>query len=165
MNAFWTRIHVDTSAGTIFDGDRRYLMMRPDVLMGMLRELPVHTRTEVLAALAESTRKNGGKSVSAYRDAGGASALRQTVIDGAAAFGWGAWHIESGQDQLRLDVDDSPFAAGYGPADLAVCAPIEGIFHSLAQALMGADVEVAETRCAAQHGGRCRFVARRAGAD
>lgn len=159
MNAFWNRINVDTSAGTIFDGDRRYLMMRPDVLMGMFRELPAHVRTEALAALAKSTRKHGGKSVSAYRDAGGQSHLQQTVIEGAAAFGWGTWQVESGPQELRLEVDNSPFAAGYGPSDLPVCAPINGIFHSLAEALLGTKVEVTETHCAAQHGGRCHFIA------
>jgi hypothetical protein len=163
MTAFWNRIHADTAAGTIFDGERRYLMMRPDVLMGMLRELPEDTRSAVLAALAESTRVHGGKSVSAYQSTGGQALLQQTVIDGAAAFGWGTWRITSRSHEAELEVENSPFAAGYGRSDLPVCAPINGMFHSLAQALMGAAVEVRETHCAAQHGGRCRFIAQRAG--
>lgn len=168
MNAFWNRIQPDPSAGTIFDGDRRYLMMRPDVLMGMFRELPPATRSTVLAALAESARRQGGQSVSAYRQesdqAGGQARLQQTVIDGAAAFGWGTWRIAGEAHETRLEVENSPFAAGYGQSDMPVCAPVNGIFHSLAQVLMDADVDVTETHCAAQHGGTCRFVARRSGA-
>jgi hypothetical protein len=163
MSAFWNRIQADTTAGTIFDGDRRYLMMRPDVLMGMLHELAPGTREAVLEALAESARKNGGRSVSAYREAGGGALLQQTMIDGAAAFGWGSWRIDSTPHTTRLEVENSPFAAGYGQSALPVCAPIKGIFQSLAQALMGAEVEVVETHCAAQHGGSCRFTARLGG--
>lgn len=160
MNPFWNRIHADTTAGSIFDGDRRYLMMRPDVLMGMFRALPAPTRSTVLAALAASARSNGGKSVSAYQASGGHAQLQQTVIDGAAAFGWGNWRIATGANEAELVVGNSPFAAGYGPSDEPVCAPINGIFHSLAEAMLGTAVEVVETRCAAQHGGDCRFLAR-----
>lgn len=161
MNAFWNRIHPDPSSGTIFDGDRRYLMMRPDVLMGMFRELPATTRDMVLAALAESAHRHGGKSVSAYQEAGGRAQLQQTVVDGAAAFGWGIWHIHSEPGKAELEVENSPFAAGYGASEIPVCAPVNGIFHSLAQALLGSEVEVVETHCAAMGGGarRCRFLA------
>ncbi|GGY30648.1 V4R domain-containing protein [Pseudoduganella albidiflava] len=162
MSAFWDRIGIDETAGTIFDGDRRYLMMRTDVLMGMLHELPAALRGQVLAALAESTRQHGGKSVRAYLEAGSSDGLARTVVEGAAAFGWGVWHFSAGAHEAGLEVENSPFAAGHGPSDVPVCAPIRGIFHSLAQSVLGSDVRVTETQCAAQHGGRCRFVARRA---
>ena len=162
MSAFWDRIRIDEPAGTIFDGDRRYLLMRTDVLMGMLHELPAALRSEVLEALAASTRQHGGKSVRAYLEAGSSDRLAHTVIEGAAAFGWGVWHFSAGANEALLEVDNSPFAAGHGPSDVPVCAPIGGIFHSLAQTVLGSDVQVTETHCAAQHGDRCRFVARRA---
>ena len=161
MSAFWDRIRIGDPAGSIFDGDRRYLMMRTDVLMGMVHEMPAALRGQVLDALAASAYLHGGQSVRAYRNAGGLDGLASTVIEGSAAFGWGTWHFTVGQRQAELEVENSPFAAGYGQSEIPVCAPIRGIFHSLAQTVLGSDVEVAETQCAAQHGGRCRFVARR----
>lgn len=161
MSAFWDRIRIGDPAGSIFDGDRRYLMMRTDVLMGMVHELPAALRGQVLDALAASAYRHGGQSVRAYREAGSLDGLAPTVIEGAAAFGWGTWHFTAGRQQAELEVENSPFAAGYGPSGHPVCAPIRGIFHSLAQTVLGSDVEVTETQCAAQHGGRCRFVARR----
>lgn len=160
MNAFWDRIVTDTAAGTIHDGDRRYLMLRPDVLMGMFRNLPADARAAALTALAASARENGGKSVSAYRQSGGQTLLVQTMVDGAAAFGWGRWQVTGAAHEVSLEVADSPFAAGFGPSDTPVCAPIAGIFHSLARTLLERNVTVTEVRCAAQHGGSCRFVAR-----
>jgi hypothetical protein len=161
MSIFRDRMQIDESAGTIYDGDRRYIMMRADVLMGMLQELPPSTQAVVLAALASSARSNGGKSVTAYLGAGGHAQLQQTVIDGAAAFGWGAWRITASQNSIELEVENSPFAYGHGPASQPVCAPINGIFHSLASALMEGDITVTEQHCAAQHGGHCQFIASR----
>ena len=80
MSAFWDRIRIDEPAGTIFDGDRRYLLMRTDVLMGMLQKLPAELRSPVLAALAESTREHGGKSVRAYLEAGSSDGLADKLI-------------------------------------------------------------------------------------
>jgi predicted hydrocarbon binding protein len=159
MSAFWDRIRINESDGTIFDGDRRYLLMRPDVLMGMLHELPATLRDQVLSALAASTYKNGGKSIAAYLHSNGHAQLQQSVIDGAAAFGWGVWRITHFARSAELEVDNSPFAAGHGPSGTPVCAPIGGIFHSLAQALMGGEVQVTETQCTAHGGDRCRFIA------
>lgn len=55
--------------GGIFDADRRYLMMRVDVLMGILQQLPAALRPQVLNAMADSVTANGGKSAQAYFDA------------------------------------------------------------------------------------------------
>lgn len=160
MSTFWDRIRIDESAGMIVDDDRRYLLMRPDVLMGMLRELPAGLHGTVLSALAASARKNGGRSVAAYLESAGRECLQQSVIDGAAAFGWGRWRIAQRDGCTELEVENSPFAAGYGPSALPVCAPVNGIFHSLACALTGDAVHVTETRCAAQGGTHCHFIAR-----
>ena len=161
MNAFWERLRLDEASGAIYDGDRRYLMMRPDVLMGLLHALPPREQAMVLIALAASAREQGGRSVSAYQHEGGNRQLQQTMIDGAAALGWGKWRIAEHDEGMQLEVDNSPFAHGYGPAGHPVCAPIAGIFESLAEKLLCQKVTVEELDCAAQHGGSCRFVARR----
>lgn len=161
MNAFWERLRLDEASGAIYDGDRRYLMIRPDVLMGLLHALPSREQAMVLKALATSAREQGGRSVSAYQNEGGKAQLEQTMIEGAAALGWGKWRIAEHHEGMQLEVDNSPFAHGYGPAGSPVCAPIAGIFESLAEKLLGEKVTVAELVCTAQHGGSCHFVASR----
>lgn len=162
MNRFSERLHADHAAGTIVDGERRYLMLRADVLMGLFHELPPALHQQALAALARSAQRHGGQSVQAYRlEEGGQQALLATMVSAAAALGWGAWDIAVHQDGVELRVLNSPFADGHGPATRPVCAPISGIFNSLAGALLGTGVVVAEYQCAAQGGDCCRFRASR----
>ena len=161
MTSLFDRLQHDLLAGAIHDADRRYILMRADVLMGILHELPAAMQGAVQAAMAASTHKNGGESLKAYLDTVGRAQLQQTVIDSAAALGWGQWHITASEQGLELEVGNSPFAQGHGPSSLSVCGPINGILHSLATTLLGGEVTVTEHHCAAQHGGTCRFSARK----
>lgn len=159
MNQLWDRLQLNEGHGAIYDGNRRYVMMRPDVLMGMLHALPVHERQHVLQAWAQSAYEHGGKSVQDYLKKEGKEALIHTMEEGAAALGWGKWHITSQQNELMLKVENSPFSYGYGHADQSVCAPISGIFKHLAEQILGMPVQVNETDCAAMNGQQCQFVA------
>jgi hypothetical protein len=148
--------------GAIHDGPRRYLMMRPDVLMGVPRRLPEVMRTAVLAAFAESVAEHGIDSIRAYfRQVGeDPPALLAATAGAAADLGWGAWRFTPGRMRLGLTVEASPFAAGYGPAETPVCAPIAGLMRAVATVATGIDVDVVELRCMACGAPRCEFEAR-----
>lgn len=161
MSSLRDRLQFNQQQGVIHDADRRYLLMRPDVLMGMLHELPPAAQATVLQAMTASASKHGGNSVAAYLAAVGSEQLQQTMIDSAAALGWGVWRLHATPQGLSLEVENSPFAHGHGPAAHPVCAPIGGLLHSMASALLGGAVTVSEHRCAAQHGGNCQFSALR----
>ncbi|MFY9509603.1 MAG: hypothetical protein WAQ05_01340, partial [Rubrivivax sp.] len=66
---------------------------------------------------------------------------------------------------LQLEVQDSPFAAGWRAATgtvapHAVCGPIRGMFTALASQVAGTPMQADETNCAATiTGGSCRFTA------
>lgn len=154
--------------GGIFDADRRYLMLRADVLMGVVRQLPAELQATVLAAMADSVAANGGKSAQAYFEAIGRdpATLLQVMVESSADLGWGQWqfvglnhapldptHLQAG---LALQVQHSPFAAGHGPASQPVCAPIVGMLRAVGSLLLG-QATVAETHCAAQGHTHCRF--------
>lgn len=160
MNPFWERITLDEESGAVYDGNRRYLVMRPDVLMGMVRALAPTVQEQVLTAFYLSAFEQGGKSVSAYQSEDGMDRLQEIVVQGAEALGWGKWVVSAHEQGLGLQVHNSPFAAGYGQSDVPVCAPVKGIFRSLAEKVLGASVTVEETSCAAQGHGNCCFVAR-----
>ena len=151
-----------TPDGAVHDGPRRYLLMRPDVLMGLLRRLPDAARAQALAAFADSVADSGVDSIRAYfRQVGeDPSALLTTTVAAAADLGWGAWRFEPGRARLGLTVEGSQFAAGHGPADAPVCAPIAGMLRAVASVSTGIDVDVAETRCVACGAARCEFEAR-----
>ncbi|MDK3025980.1 hypothetical protein QO239_25600 [Cupriavidus taiwanensis] len=157
------RLQFDTQRGEVRDQDRRYLLIRPDVLMGTLRLLDDDMRACVLAAFAESAAAHGRRSIQAYvaalgPDAG--DALLDLVRRTSPALGWGCWNIARRGDGLALAVANSPFAAGYGPAHQPVCAPIAGMFRTIAETVLACPVRVTETACAAMGGdATCRFVA------
>ncbi len=164
MAGFRERLACDTSVGEYRDGGIRYMMIRPDALMGILHELPADMRPTVLEAFARSITNQGGKSAAAYRAAGAASsaALVTTIQETAPQLGWGRWVLSLGADGLDLTVANSPFVAGYGASDTPICHPIIGMLTAVGRMTLGCDVTVRETACASmQDHDHCRFEVRR----
>jgi hypothetical protein len=164
MPAFRDRLTFDAARGEYRDGTLRYLMMRPDALMGLFAELPPPTRAEALAALARSVARFGGRSAQSYRAAGAATpaALLDTIAATAPQLGWGVWTLRLDGDVLHLTVENSPFAAGFGASADPVCAEIAGMLRAVGELVLGGGVSGAETACAATGASCCRFTARRA---
>ena len=171
------RLVFDAGAGTVHDGPRRYLLMRPDVLMGMFARLDPAMRATALHAFAASAEEQGGDSLAAYFASLGhdGDALLEATAAAAADLGWGRWSFRRDGEALRLSVTDSPFAhglvasaAGHGP--VRACAPIRGLLAAAARLVLppargrGADdaygVEAEELACVAAGDACCEFVAR-----
>lgn len=179
MSGLRERLQWSTEAGAVADGPRRYLLMRPDVLMGALARLEPGMQETWLQAMTEAARAHGGDSLRSYAATvgGDADALIEATAAAAADLGWGRWQVRRpGTDTLELDVHASPFvagwqAAGQGTASMPICAPAAGIFSALAALTFpGRDVEVIECRCAAMQPGLgkpaeagCRFIAQARG--
>lgn len=163
MNDFLSRLDFNTDSGAILDGARRYFMMRHDVLMDAIAHLSPAARQEMLAALAQSAAANGGESIAAYARESGIERLIDVTCAGAAALGWGTWRMTQHDGQLQLTVWNSPFAQAYLAAATtegeAVCAPINGIFASVATQVLGSAVRVTEVECVAHGAQACCFVA------
>jgi predicted hydrocarbon binding protein len=162
-NRFLDRLKFDPEAGTHYDGDVRYLMIRHDTLMSMFTRLPQAARAAALQALAESTFEFGSKSAAKYRDMGAADpdALLDVIVATAPQLGWGKWRFTERKERLVLEVRNSPFADGYGVSSAPVCAPITGMLRAVSALVLGGDTISSELACAAQGGEFCRFQARR----
>lgn len=157
------------SDGAVHDADRRYLLMRPDVLMGALVRLDAASRAAFDTAWADAARVHGGASLVAYAKAvdHDPRALTEATVAAAADLGWGRWDLQHTSGGLALQVHDSPFVAGWRgatpkPAEAPVCAPVRGLLAALAGVLLPGPLVIEETHCAAVHGGgTCRFEVRR----
>lgn len=162
MTTIVSRLEHATERGEILDGDRRYLLMRPDVLMGMLQRLDDTARAQALSAFAQSAYEQGGRSIHAYAKEAPGQDLLDVVCETSAGLGWGRWRFEVDGDGLRLTVHNSPFASGYGVSSCTVCTPIVGIFKSVAIQWLGAPAVAEELSCSAMtHAQTCEFVAYR----
>jgi predicted hydrocarbon binding protein len=141
--------------GAIMDGERRYLMLRADVLMGLFHEMPAEMRRAALLALASSVRKHGGRSAQAYLEEAGSrpERLLDTIVRYSPQLGWGRWHVGArGGGAIDVTVENSPFAAGYGPSPEPVCYAIVGMLQAVGTFVLGRPASVVETCCAAQEG-------------
>jgi predicted hydrocarbon binding protein len=146
--------------GAIVDGSIRYMLIRPDVLMGVAHHLGQGREHEFLAALEASAFANAQASFAAYRDRQqfGREDFLASTCGVANTLGWGSWSLTEEADGVRvIRVNDSPFAAGYGSSPRAVCAPIKGVLRACAVVGYGKDVEVEETECVAQGNKQCCF--------
>jgi hypothetical protein len=176
------RLAWDADRGQVCDGPRRYMLMRPDVLMGAVAAMTPAYRVSFLEGWAASTCAHGADSLRAYAASvgGDPQALIEATTAAAADLGWGRWamRLDAATSTLHLTVHDSPFVAGWHAATggalapEAVCAPIRGMLQALAMALFDAPVQVTEVACAAcapPHGtpgtaaGPCEFIARKVG--
>jgi predicted hydrocarbon binding protein len=158
--AFRERLAWDLARGELRDGDVRYLLIRADTLMGLFRALPEPERGAALEALARSVVEHGRRSAQRYQAMGaaGARALLEVIERTAPQLGWGVWRFnEISERTLALEVENSPFAAGHGPAATPVCHAIAGMLQAVGSLALGGEVRVEEERCAAQGHGRCVF--------
>lgn len=149
-----------TADGEIRDGDIRYVLMRPDVLMGVGRHLGGQGGDDFFAALEASAFQHAQASFSAYRQSarfGREDFLASTCLV-AGELGWGRWRLFKEADRARIvQVDNSPFAVGHGPSSRPVCSPISGVLRAAAAVGYGEDVRVEEFQCAAQGAAHCCF--------
>lgn len=153
-------MHFEESKGEHYDGDIRYLLMRPDVLMGLIKNLSADTRSHALAAFEQSTFENGMASMLQYKalDFAGTEEALDYFCSKGTMLGWGCWnHSIDEMGNHVFTVTNSPFAAGYGPCDHPVCAPIAGIIRASMTAFLERDCSVTETCCSAQGEDSCRF--------
>ena len=159
--AFKDRLAHDPIRGEWMDQNRRYMMLRPDALMGLFRNLPDGAQAQALDALEASIFTQGGDSARAYLAIGGSgAALLTTIAETSPALGWGRWTFAQSGRTLHLDVTNSPFAAGFGPSPTPVCHAIKGMVRAVSGLVLGAETIVVETHCVATGAATCRFDAR-----
>ena len=146
------RLFFDLSAGQVMDGERRYVLMRADVLMGAFDELEEPAHAEALRALGRSVYRQGADSVRAYLRELGPEALLRAMEDGSASLGWGRWTLTAEPGLLRLRVDNSPFAQASRRHSVPACHAIGGMLGAVAATLWSKPAEAHETQCACMTG-------------
>ena len=159
-NSFRERLTLDPDAGAWFDQTRRYMLIRPEALMGIFRRLPQAERALALTALQDSVFEQGSDSARAYRAMGGTGETLLGVIETSAPeLGWGRWSFTREGGLLRLEVRNSPFAQGFGPSDTPVCAAISGMVRAVATLVFERPAAAREVQCVSMGHEFCLFEA------
>lgn len=162
MGQLQERLKWDPASGAILDADRRYVMLRADVLMGVFARLPPEQRAQALDSLQSSVRTHGGASARAYQACGAPapSALLRVMAESAADLGWGVWSFgQAGAATLTLTVHNSPFAMAAATRDRPVCHAITGMLEAVSALVAGESRTFREIRCASMGANCCEFQA------
>ncbi|MHB2167357.1 V4R domain-containing protein [Alsobacter sp. R-9] len=159
-SAFRERLAWTDVRGEILDQTRRYMLIRPEALMGVFRRLPPQARAEALDALEASIFEQGSDSARAYRTMGGEGVeLARVVAETAPQLGWGLWRFDVTPDLIRLEVRNSPFAAGFGSSPTPVCHAITGMVRAVSSLVFDRPATAREVACAAAGAPSCLFEA------
>ena len=162
MGQLLERLNWDTASGQILDADRRYVMMRADVLMGLFSALPAAERQHAFESLRASVRNHGGASARAYQASGttDTAAFLRVMAESAADLGWGVWRFDwKPAGVWTLTVRNSPFANAAGSSDAPACHAIAGMLEAVTALVLGKTASVHETQCACMGAPLCVFQA------
>lgn len=146
--ALHERLRFDVDNGQVLDDDRRYVLLRADVLMGIFEGLPEGAAQDALTAFRDSVNRYGSASVRAYENRADSdpAQLLASVAAGAASLGWGRWHVELDGTTCRLRVLNSPFAQAHRAHGKA-CAAIVGMFSAVCSHIWQEPVLAREVHC------------------
>lgn len=147
----------DASCGAITQGGVRYVLMRPDVIMGIAAGANPRA---IIDSMSASAFRNAQDSFERYRAAGlfeDQDPILQTC-EMASKLGWGRWRIATDDaDHSIVEVVNSPFTVGLRGSAIPVCGWICGILQAAAKIAGAVTAHVTEVQCVAQGHQHCKF--------
>jgi hypothetical protein len=155
-------IRFDAENGTLRFNGIRYLLMRPETIIGFQKEAE-----KALGERAAELFYNGGFE-GGSRTAGkllqeqklSPEQILQGMCVMGTQIGWGAFRVAefSGEaQQFTIEIASSAWAQAHGPAASPVCHLIAGVFGGLAEVIFGRKHRVREIECVATGNPRCIF--------
>ncbi|MBW2015982.1 MAG: 4-vinyl reductase [Deltaproteobacteria bacterium] len=152
----------DAHEGSLRYKGVRYLLIRPETIVGFQKAIEGSTGEGQCEALYKGGFDGGYLSSKNYREIHGFTELE--VLDFMARMGgeigWGRFKIERYDPNTRaleVSVTASPFAEAYGESAHPVCHLIRGIVAGMGSALLGIKCDAVETACSAMGADRCLF--------
>jgi predicted hydrocarbon binding protein len=146
----------DDGQGRLSLGGARYLLVRPETLVGLQRAVEAALGDRAADALAAGGRAGGSKAAQSVE--GSREARVERLLRAGGEIGWGLFALERlTHDELVVTVRHSPFAEAYGPSARPVCHLTRGVLESFAAAVLERPLPVVETDCAAAGAPACRF--------
>src|SRR5262249_17972547 len=144
--------------GRLTLGGARYLLIRPETLVGLQKAVEGVLGERAAACIAAGGRAGGARATASLDGTAEERVARLLRIGGG--IGWGEFAPERpAQAAPRRSVRRSAVAEPYGPASAPVCHLIRGVLESLAASTFARPSTVVETACVAMGASACRFVA------
>ena len=162
QNSIIDQLIYDPAAGALKYKDVRYLLIRPETIVGFQKNIEKYNRKEAQEALFQGGYQGGYLSANKYKQMQNLSD-RETIsfmMAMGAEIGWGKFQLieyDFEDRKLQIRVKNSAFAEAYGDSKAAVCHLINGVLSGLATVLFRRNCIGSETECLAKGDTDCVF--------
>ena len=161
-NSIIDQLVYDSVAGTLTYRDIRYVVIRPETIVGFQKTIEKHSRKDAQDALFQGGFQGGYLSAKKFKEIQNLSNTETIdfMMTMGAEIGWGHFELidyDFESHKLQIRVENSAFAEAYGDATEGVCHLINGVLSGLATVLFGRNCTGSETECLAKGDKHCIF--------
>jgi predicted hydrocarbon binding protein len=164
-NSILDELEYDPASGALCYQDVRYLLIRPETIVGFQKAIEKQSQTAAMDALFQGGYQGGYLSAKKYKEIQNLSD-KETInfmMAMGAEIGWGNFRLDQyncDKKKLQISVENSPFAAAYSDSTEGVCHLTRGVLCGLATILFSKSCTASEVECAAKGDHHCVFLIR-----
>jgi predicted hydrocarbon binding protein len=161
-NSIIDQLVYDSASGALTYRDVRYVVIRPETIIGFQKTIEKHSREGARDALFQGGYQGGYLSAKKFKETQNLSNTETIdfMMTMGAQIGWGHFDLidyDFNNRKLQIRVLNSAFAEAYGDATEGVCHLINGVLSGLAAVLFGRNCMGSETECLAKSDPHCVF--------
>ena len=162
VNSIINQLVYDSASGALTYRDVRYVVIRPETIIGFQKTIEKHSREGARDALFQGGYQGGYLSAKKFKETQNLSDTETIdfMMTMGAQIGWGHFDLidyDFKNRKLQIRVLNSAFAEAYGDATEGVCHLINGVLSGLAAVLFGRNCMGSETECLAKGDPHCIF--------
>jgi predicted hydrocarbon binding protein len=161
-NSILDQLVYDPVSGALTYRDVRYLLIRPETIVGFQKAIEKQSQATAIDARFEAGYQGGYLSAKKYKEIQKLSD-KETInfmMAMGAEIGWGNFKLDQydfAKKKLQISVEDSPFAAAYGDSSEGVCHLTRGVLCGLATIVFCRSCTACEVECVAKGDHHCVF--------
>ena len=161
-NSILDELAFDSASGALSFHDVRYMLIRPETLIGIQKAIEEKNRRLAQDAFYQGGFRGGYLSAQNYRELldFDDSQIIDFMMKMGTEIGWGHFALQKFELKRRyvsIIVRHSPFAAAYGRSSSGVCHLIRGVLSGLASAIFNKACIGSEVKCLAKGDDYCLF--------
>ncbi len=161
-NSIIDQLRYDAASGALIYRDVRYLLIRPETIVGFQKTVETYSPQAAREALFQGGYQGGYLSTKKYKALQKLSDSETIhfMMTMGAEIGWGHFQLleyDVEDRKLQVGVENSAFADAYGESTEAVCHLISGVLSGLATVLFKRNCTACETECLAKGDTQCIF--------
>ena len=162
VNSIINQLVYDSASGALTYRDVRYVVIRPETIIGFQKTIEKHSREGARDALFQGGYQGGYLSAKKFKETQNLSDTETIdfMMTMGAQIGWGHFDLidyDFKNRKLQIRVLNSAFAEAYGDATEGVCHLINGVLSGLATVLFGRNCMGSESKCLAKGDRHCVF--------